>query len=246
MTSLAREHGAEQDLDAFAATLHGEAGRRVLTDGRRGGGHGRRSWTARVRRRPPSSDRSAQPLARNSASARPSSVTGSSSYIHSRAIRCQLASASSWPSTARVSSSRRRPNRCSGAMSWWRARGEVGGAHVGRLDEGAVDAAPGRVRSARRSCTTRSPRGRTRAARRRRAGPARGRNPSLAHQPVELLRVALGGRPLAGELERGDRLGDRLEQAEVEERDPAVGEPDHVARVRVAARTPRWRYIEPK
>jgi hypothetical protein len=59
---------------------------------------------------------------RHASDGRASSVTGASPYIHSRAIRCQLARARSWPSTARVSISIRRPNTCSGRMSWWRIR----------------------------------------------------------------------------------------------------------------------------
>ena len=45
--------------------------------------------------------------------------------------------ARSWPSTASVSISMRRPKRCSGRMSWWRIVAEVAGARVGRLDHHA-------------------------------------------------------------------------------------------------------------
>ena len=62
-------------------------------------------------------------------SSSPSSVEGGSPKSHSRAIRCQLAVAPSWPSTPSVSASMRRASiACGGIVSrriscQWRERG---------------------------------------------------------------------------------------------------------------------------
>ena len=119
MTSLSRELGAEQDLDAFAATVRDRFGEVLRPRAERGRAAAtvcaERAWQLGPIGLAPGGRR------KYSASAFPSSVTGPSPYIHSRAMRCQLLSASSWPRTASVRSSSRRPKRCSGAMSWWRA-----------------------------------------------------------------------------------------------------------------------------
>jgi SnoaL-like domain len=101
------------DIDAFAEVLADDVVF-VAPGGMRGEGKAAcaefyGSWLGRYR---------AAVAAKNCVSCRPSSVTGASPYIHSRAIRCQLALARRWPSTASTSTPRRRPSRCSGLTSW--------------------------------------------------------------------------------------------------------------------------------